>query len=153
VNSLETAIVAASREQRFALVGYALLKPLKARADSFSNGSTRVAPGTWDGWRANQKRRFCFVNIDDIPAARPQIGARDEGANREVVQHQDARRRCGVMEGSDVCFAPVLSMEEASRYPHNRQRGTFVKRTAESRPRAAFQPHSECDPAASRQAD
>ena len=113
-----------------------------------------VAPGTWDGWRANQKRRFCFVNIDDIPAARPQIGARDEGANREVVQHQDARRRCGVMEGSDVCFAPVLSMEEASRYPHNRQRGTFVKRTAgSSRPRAAFQPHSECDPAASRQAD
>ncbi len=116
------------------------------------------------GWLAREpEQRFCFVNIDDIPAARPQIGARDEGANREVVQHQDARRRCGVMEGSDVCFAPVLSdvcfapvlsMEEASRYPHNRQRGTFVKRTAgSSRPRAAFQPHSECDPAASRQAD
>jgi alpha-methylacyl-CoA racemase len=33
---------------------------------------------------------------------------------------------CKLMEGSDVCFAPVLSMEEAPRHPHNRHRGTFV---------------------------
>jgi alpha-methylacyl-CoA racemase len=31
------------------------------------------------------------------------------------------------MEGSDVCFAPVLSMQEAPQHPHNRQRGTFVE--------------------------
>jgi alpha-methylacyl-CoA racemase len=34
---------------------------------------------------------------------------------------------CKVMEGSDVCFAPVLSMEEAPRHAHNRHRGTFVE--------------------------
>jgi alpha-methylacyl-CoA racemase len=34
---------------------------------------------------------------------------------------------CRIMEGSDVCFAPVLSMEEAPRHPHNRQRATFVE--------------------------
>ena len=34
---------------------------------------------------------------------------------------------CEIMEGSDICFAPVLSMEEAPRHPHNRQRGTFVE--------------------------
>ncbi len=34
---------------------------------------------------------------------------------------------CKIMEGSDVCFAPVLSMTEAPRHPHNRHRGTFVE--------------------------
>ncbi|NOT54758.1 MAG: CoA transferase [Deltaproteobacteria bacterium] len=34
---------------------------------------------------------------------------------------------CTIMEGSDVCFAPVLSLEEAPRHPHNRERGTFVE--------------------------
>ena len=34
---------------------------------------------------------------------------------------------CRIMEGSDVCFAPVLSMQEAPQHPHNRQRGTFVE--------------------------
>ena len=33
---------------------------------------------------------------------------------------------CRIMEGSDVCFAPVLSMSEAPEYPHNRARGSFV---------------------------
>jgi alpha-methylacyl-CoA racemase len=34
---------------------------------------------------------------------------------------------CEIMEGTDVCFAPVLSMTEAHRHPHNRHRGTFVE--------------------------
>lgn len=33
---------------------------------------------------------------------------------------------CEVMEGSDVCFAPVLTMDEATRHPHNVERQTFV---------------------------
>ncbi len=33
---------------------------------------------------------------------------------------------CAIMEGSDVCFAPVLSMAEAPVHPHNQHRGTFV---------------------------
>jgi alpha-methylacyl-CoA racemase len=32
-----------------------------------------------------------------------------------------------ILEGSDVCFAPVLSMREAQDHPHNRARGTFVE--------------------------
>ncbi|OGK88303.1 MAG: carnitine dehydratase [Candidatus Rokubacteria bacterium GWC2_70_16] len=32
-----------------------------------------------------------------------------------------------IMEGSDVCFAPVLSYSEALQHPHNRARGTFVE--------------------------
>ena len=34
---------------------------------------------------------------------------------------------CDVMEGTDACFAPVLSMSEAPRHPHNRQRKTFTE--------------------------
>lgn len=30
-----------------------------------------------------------------------------------------------VFDGSDACFAPVLSMDEAPDHPHNRKRGTF----------------------------
>ena len=32
-----------------------------------------------------------------------------------------------VMEGTDVCFAPVLTMQEATQHPHNAQRGTFTE--------------------------
>jgi len=33
---------------------------------------------------------------------------------------------CSLMEATDVCFAPVLTMTEAAQHPHNMQRGTFV---------------------------
>ncbi len=33
---------------------------------------------------------------------------------------------CAIMEGTDVCFAPVLEMDEAPSYPHNRERDVFV---------------------------
>lgn len=34
---------------------------------------------------------------------------------------------CELMEGSDVCFAPVLDMNEAPQHPHNQARATFVE--------------------------
>ena len=34
---------------------------------------------------------------------------------------------CDIMEGSDVCFAPVLSIFEAPDHPHNKARKTFVE--------------------------
>jgi alpha-methylacyl-CoA racemase len=34
---------------------------------------------------------------------------------------------CGILEGTDVCFAPVLSLAEAPHHPHNVARGTFVE--------------------------
>jgi alpha-methylacyl-CoA racemase len=33
---------------------------------------------------------------------------------------------CAIMEGTDVCFAPVLEIDEAPSYPHNAERGVFV---------------------------
>jgi alpha-methylacyl-CoA racemase len=34
---------------------------------------------------------------------------------------------CELMETTDVCFAPVLTMSEAAEHPHNVERGTFVE--------------------------
>lgn len=34
---------------------------------------------------------------------------------------------CELMEGTDVCFAPVLTMSEAAQHPHNIARSTFVE--------------------------
>jgi alpha-methylacyl-CoA racemase len=34
---------------------------------------------------------------------------------------------CSIMEGTDICFAPVLRMQEAAQHPHNVERGTFVE--------------------------
>lgn len=34
---------------------------------------------------------------------------------------------CEIMEGTDTCFAPVLSLRDAVRHPHNVARNTFVE--------------------------
>jgi alpha-methylacyl-CoA racemase len=32
-----------------------------------------------------------------------------------------------IMEGTDICFGPIMSMAEALEHPHNKARGTFTK--------------------------
>lgn len=34
---------------------------------------------------------------------------------------------CEIMEGTDICFAPVLGLEEAPQHPHNRARNSFIE--------------------------
>ena len=46
---------------------------------------------------------------------------------RAVFRTKTRDEWCAIMEGTDVCFAPVLSMEEAPKHPHNKARGTFVE--------------------------
>ena len=41
---------------------------------------------------------------------------------------------CALMEHTDICFAPVLTMEEAPKHPHNVHRGTFVERDGVTQP-------------------
>ena len=35
---------------------------------------------------------------------------------------------CDILEGSDACFGPVLSLDEARDHPHMKARGTYVER-------------------------
>jgi len=46
---------------------------------------------------------------------------------RVVFKKKTRKEWCAILEGTDACFAPVLSMEEAPRHPHNQARGTFVE--------------------------
>jgi len=60
---------------------------------------------------------------------------------------------CELMEGSDVCFAPVLDIREAPQHPHNRARATYTDvggmiqpapapRFSRTRPEPPFAPHT-----------
>ena len=44
---------------------------------------------------------------------------------------------CAIMDGTDICFAPVLSLAEAPRHPHNAARGTFVEQDGMIQPAPA----------------
>ena len=44
---------------------------------------------------------------------------------------------CRIMEGTDICFAPVLTMKEAPEHPHMAARKTFVTRHGVTQPAPA----------------
>ena len=49
-----------------------------------------------------------------------------KGELAEIFASRTRDEWCGIMEGTDVCFAPVLTMGEAAEHPHNVARQTFV---------------------------
>jgi len=44
-----------------------------------------------------------------------------------VFMSRDRDEWCQLMEGTDVCFAPVLDFGEAPQHPHNRARKTYIE--------------------------
>ena len=49
------------------------------------------------------------------------------GEQLEVVFKQKTQDQwCQIMEGTDVCFAPVLDYNEAPKHPHNQARETYI---------------------------
>lgn len=44
-----------------------------------------------------------------------------------VIRTRSRAEWCARMEGSDACFAPVLSLTEAPHHPHHQARGTFAE--------------------------
>jgi alpha-methylacyl-CoA racemase len=45
----------------------------------------------------------------------------------EVFAQRTRAEWCELMEGTDVCFAPVLTMSDAAEHPHNVERSTFIE--------------------------
>ena len=56
---------------------------------------------------------------------------------RVVFRSRTRDEWCEIMEGTDVCFAPVLSLTEAPQHPHNVERGTFVEVAGVTQPAPA----------------
>jgi len=50
-----------------------------------------------------------------------------KGRMADLMRTKTRAEWCAIMEGTDVCFAPVLSVAEAPDHPHNKHRGTFVE--------------------------
>ena len=46
---------------------------------------------------------------------------------RQTFLREPQSHWCELMEGTDICFAPVLSMADAPEHPHNKDRSVFVK--------------------------
>ncbi len=54
-----------------------------------------------------------------------------------VIKTKTRDQWCAIMEGTDVCFAPVLSWQEATEHPHNQSRETFVDVEGVTQPNVA----------------
>jgi alpha-methylacyl-CoA racemase len=77
----------------------------KLELDEADFGAMGFAPGREDAAR--------WPRLKTIIAERFRTRTRDEW--------------CALMEGSDVCFAPVLGFGEAPDHPHHKARGTYVE--------------------------
>jgi alpha-methylacyl-CoA racemase len=76
-------------------------------------------------------RRILLDRIGFDPDTFPDVTDRASWpeAHRLLAERFATRSRdewCACLEGSDACFAPVLSMEEAPAHPHNRERRSFI---------------------------
>jgi alpha-methylacyl-CoA racemase len=65
-----------------------------------------------------------IASVDD-PAARARWPALRTALER-LFKSRTREEWCRLLEGTDACFAPVLSLEEAARHPHNVARGNFM---------------------------
>lgn len=45
----------------------------------------------------------------------------------ELFKTKTRAKWCEIMEGTDICFAPVLSLSEVADHPHNKARATFAE--------------------------
>jgi crotonobetainyl-CoA:carnitine CoA-transferase CaiB-like acyl-CoA transferase len=71
--------------------------------------------------------RLMGVSADEIGTQRdPQNWARARGVLAKAFRTRTRDEWCALLEGTDACFAPVLTMAEAPQHEHLRARGTFV---------------------------
>jgi alpha-methylacyl-CoA racemase len=70
------------------------------------------------------------LGLADDPAFAQKHGSASWPALKErmraVFRTRTRDEWCAIMEDTDICFAPVLTLAEAPRHPHNVARGTFV---------------------------
>src|SRR5207249_2622694 len=72
--------------------------------------------------------RLIGLDAADLPGQFDRAGWPALRARFAAVFRQKTRTEWStLLEGSDTCFAPVLSFQEAPEHPHNRARGTFVE--------------------------
>ncbi|WP_445322817.1 CaiB/BaiF CoA transferase family protein [Ramlibacter sp. AN1015] len=81
------------------------------------------------------EQRFYDELLERLEISAEQIGPHTDPHNwpkgKAILAERFKRRPraewCEILEGTDVCFAPVLSWGEAAKHPHLQQRGTFCE--------------------------
>jgi alpha-methylacyl-CoA racemase len=58
------------------------------------------------------------MNVDKWPELKVKIAA--------IFRSKTQQAWCQLLEGTEVCFAPVLGMADAAQHPHNQARGSFI---------------------------
>lgn len=96
-------------------------------------GVYQCADGLWVSIAPIEQkfRRILLDHIGFDPDTIPDVSDRAAWpeAHRLLADRFLTRPReewCAILEGTDACFAPVLSMEDAPSHPHNSQRMNFV---------------------------
>ena len=97
----------------------------------------------YDTYETSDAKHICIGSIEpqfyalllekaglDREKFKPQMDAKQWPALKaeltRVFKTKTQAQWCQIMEGSDVCFAPVLSIFEAPDHPHNKARNSFV---------------------------
>ena len=97
----------------------------------------------YDTYETSDAKHICIGSIEpqfyalllekaglDREKFKPQMDAKQWPALKAELTHvfktKTQAQWCQIMEGSDVCFAPVLSIFEAPDHPHNKARNSFV---------------------------
>ena len=97
-------------------------------------GAFECADGKWIAIGSIEPQFYCLL-LDTLGIDSESEGVSQSKENwqrmREQLQQIFLRESqshwCELMEGTDICFAPVLSMTDAPEHPHNKHRGVFVK--------------------------
>ena len=96
--------------------------------------SFRCADGKWISIGALEPQFYALLveklGLADDPAFAKQWNDAQWPAMKArlaaLVATRTREEWCRLLEGTDVCFAPVLDPVEAASHPHNRARGTFI---------------------------
>lgn len=97
-------------------------------------GTYRCADDKWIALGSVEPQFYSLflrtLGIDDLAAWPQHDRARWPELKRKLAERFATRPRqtwCELMEGTDICFAPVLDLDEAPRHRHAVARGSFVK--------------------------
>ena len=90
--------------------------------------------GKWISVGANELR-FYKLLLEQLGLDEAALPDRDDRSGwpflrsrfSEAFRQRTRDEWCHLLEGTDVCFAPVLNLSEAPHHPHLKERGTFVE--------------------------
>jgi alpha-methylacyl-CoA racemase len=108
-------------------------------------GTYETRDGKWVAFGSLEPQFYALLVEKTGLAADADFAKQNRGGDRaalraklaSVVKTKTRDEWSALMEGTDVCFAPVLSMTEAPEHPHNKARDTFVTVGGVVQPNAA----------------